>query len=184
MLSSSRKGVKCFVRIPIASSVDEFKSYFYGLMDEFQFYKNIDVSSKNCALPYYLTYDRELLYRLDATEWSRKGIQLDEFTAYEGEIIPVENVTEDDVRYIKNILRKMMAQIVDTAHIICRNTALIAGGYCSAYGLDIDEMREFLFDLVDDTDYCQKSPKTYKRTMSEMILKGALSPLYLRKDER
>lgn len=183
MLSSSRRGVKALIRVPVVNSVEEFKSYFYGLMDEWQNYRGIDVSSKNCALPFYLTYDRDLLYRIDAAEWTGKGIQLDEFTPYEGEIIPVENVSEEDREYIKNILKKMYSGITDTGHLIVRNSGLICGGYISAYGLDIDEMRDFLFELIDDTPYLQKSPKTYKKTVSDMLLRGMQAPLYLHKED-
>lgn len=183
MLSSSRAGVKAIIHIPQCFSVDEFKSYFYGLMDEWQYYKNIDTTSKNCSLPFYLTYDRELLYRTDATQWTGKGIQIDEFTPYEGEIIPVENVSDEDIEFIKNILRKMYSSITDTGHLIVRNSGLICGGYVSAYGLDIDEMRDFLFELIDDTPYLQKSLKTYKKTVSDMILRGMQAPLYLHKED-
>lgn len=184
MLSSSRRGVKALIRIPVVNSVEEFKSYFYGLMDEWQNYRNIDPSSKNCALPFYLTYDRELLYRIDATEWTGRGIQLDEFTPYDGEIIPVENVNEDDVYFIKNIIKKMFAGITDSGHLIVRSASLTLGGYAVAYGLDMGEMRDYLFDLIDDTSYLQKSLRTYKKTASDMLLRGAQAPLYLKKDER
>lgn len=183
-LSSSRRGVKLLVRIPNCKAIEEFKSYFYGLMDEFQYYRGIDFSSKNCVLPFYLTYDEDLLYRLDATEWNRKGIQVDEFKTYEGDIIPVDNVTEEDIKHIKNIIRKMFNSITDTGHLIVRSASLLMGGYTSAYGLDLDEMRDFIFELIDDTPYLQKSLKTYKKTASDMLLKGSLSPVYLNKNER
>jgi len=183
-LSSSRRGVKCLVRIPICESVEEFKSYFYGLMDEFQHYLGIDTSSKNCALPFYLSYDYDLLYRLDATEWNRKGIQVDEFSVFEGEIEVVENVTEQDIAEIKKILTNMMGKIVDTGHLILRNTSLLCGGFCAGYGLNIDDMRDFMFELIEDTPYLHKSLRTYKTTCMQMLNLGCKSPVYLSKHER
>ena len=181
-LSASKRGVKGIVKIPICYSTDEFKSYFYGLMDKFQEYKGIDFSSKNSALANYLTYDKELLYRLDATEWNRKGIQLDEFKIFEGEVKPIEEVTEDDVEEVKLILRRMFNKIEDSGHIIVRSASLLGGGYCSAGYMSIDEMGEYLFDLIDETDYLQKSPRTYKTTCLQMVNKGYQSPVYLNKD--
>jgi len=178
-LSASKKGVKAIIRIPVVSSVGEFKALFYGLMDEFQYFHGCDTSSKNCILPNYLTYDRELLYRTDATEWTKKGIQIDEFKEFEGEIIPVENVSEDDRQFVKNIIRKKMLEITDTAHVICRSTALCAGGYVAAGYISYDEAKDLMFSLVDKIDYCQKSPKLYKSTIADFIQKGMKSPLYL-----
>lgn len=178
-LSASKKGVKALVRIPVCKSVDEFKGYFYGLMDEFQNYIGIDQSSKNCALPNYLTYDKDLLYRIDATIWDKKGIQLDEFKVFEGDIEQVENVSEEDVIGIKRMIRNMMLRIdiEQTAHVICRSSSLLLGGYVGAGYLDFEEAKEYLFSLVDELEYCQKSPKTYKQTIVQMLTKGATAPL-------
>lgn len=181
-LSASKRGVKGIVKIPICHSTDEFKSYFYGLMDKFQEYRGIDFSSKNSALANYLTYDKELLYRLDATEWNRKGIQLDEFKIFDGNIEPLEEVTEDDVEEVKLILKRMFNKIIDSGHLIVRSASLLGGGYCSAGYMSIDEMKDYLFDLIDDTDYLQKSPKTYKTTCVQMLNKGYQSPVFLNKD--
>ena len=182
-LSASKRGVKGIVRIPICTSTDEFKSYFYGLMDKFQEYKGIDFSSKNCILSNYLTYDRDLLYRLDATEWNKKGIQLDEFKIYEGDKEPLENVTEEDVEEVKLILKRMFNKISDSGHLIVRSASLLAGGFCSAGYISLDEMREYLFELIDETDYLQKSPKTYKTTCIQMLNKGYQSPVYLNSND-
>jgi len=178
-LSASKKGVKAIVRIPIVKSVEEFKSYFYGLMDTFQMYIGIDSSSKNCALPNYLTYDTELLYRLDATEFNRKGLQVDEFKIYEGIITPLEDVSEDDVIEIKFILRRMFDKIIDSGHVIVRSASLLAGGFSSAGYMSMDEMKDYLFELIDDTPYLHKSLKNYKTTCVQMLNKGAQSPVYL-----
>lgn len=178
-LSASKKGVKALVRIPVCNSVDEFKSYYYGLMDDFQNYLGIDTSSKNCSLPNYLTYDKDLLYRIDTTIWNKKGIQLDEFKAFEGEIEPLKNISEEDVLGIKRMIRNMMLKIdlEQTGHVICRSSALLLGGYVGTGYLEFEEAQDYMFDLVDEVEYCQKSPKTYKQTIVQMLKKGASAPL-------
>lgn len=183
-LSASKKGIKGIVKIPKCHSTDEFKSYFYGLMVEFQYYKGIDFTSKNSALANYLTYDTQLLYRLDATTWEGRGLQIDEFKPYEGEIEIVEAPSEEDVEEIKKIISYIFAKIYDSGHIFVRNASLIAGGYISAGYTEYDVMKDFLFDLIDSTPYLQKSPKTYKTTCLDMLRRGMMSPIYLRKDEK
>ena len=77
----------------------------------------------------------------------------------------------------------MFNKIIDSGHLIVRSASLLAGGFCSAGYMNIDEMREYLFDLIDDTDYLQKSPKTYKTTCVQMLNKGYQSPVYLQKED-
>jgi len=183
-LSASKKGIKGVVKIPICNSTDEFKAYFYGLMVEFQHYLGIDFTSKNCSLANYLTYDTELLYRLDATTWDKRGIQLDEFQVYEGEIETVVNPSEEDIYEIKRIIKGIFSKITDSGHIFVRNGSLVGGGYISAGYIEYNDMKDFLLDLIDNTEYLQKSLKTYKTTCLDMLRRGMMSPIYLRKDEK
>ena len=120
---------------------------------------------------------------MDATEWNKKGIQLDEFKIYEGDKEPLENVTEEDVEEVKLILKRMFNKISDSGHLIVRSASLLAGGFCSAGYISLDEMREYLFELIDETDYLQKSPKTYKTTCIQMLNKGYQSPVYLNSND-
>lgn len=182
-LSASKKGVKVIIRIPKVSSINQFKSLFYGLMSEWQHYKGMDFTPKNAVLANYLTYDTDLLYRLDATEWTKEGVQLDEFQEYVGEIEPLEEVDEKDVEKIKLILKRMFANITDAGHQTVRSCGLLGGGWV-AYGyMSYDDMKEYLFDLIETTPYLQTKLKNYKTTCLQMITKGMTSPLKMREDE-
>ena len=182
-LSASKKGVKLIIKIPKVQSVNQFKSLFYGLMSEWQFYKGMDFTPKNSVLANYLTYDMELLYRLDATEWTKEGIQLDEFQVYEGEIEPLEEVDEADVEKIKLILKRMFSNIVDAGHQTVRTCGLLGGGWV-AYGyMSYDGMKDYLFELIESTPYLQSKLKTYKTTCIQMLNKGMLAPIKVREDE-
>lgn len=182
-LSASKKGVKVLINIPKVNSINEFKSLFYGLMSEWQYYKGMDFTPKNAVLANYLTYDTDLLYRLDATQWTGKGIQLDEFKEFTGEIKPLEDVSEEDVLKIKLILKRMFASITDAGHYTVRSASLVAGGWV-AYGyMDYDEMKDYLFELIEDTPYLQTKLKNYKTTCVQMLAKGATSPIKLKEDE-
>ena len=179
-LSASKRGVKGIVRIPICTSTDEFKSYFYGLMDKFQEYKGIDFSSKNCALANYLTYDRELLYRLDATEWRGKGIQIDEFKIYEGNIEPIEEVTEEQTDKVKAIFSRGIDNIVDNAYPQMRNYSLMLGGYCSMGYITIEKAEDLIRDCISDNDYMSKNTKHYIKNGIDFLHRGLSAPLELK----
>jgi len=182
-LSASKKGVKAIINIPKVSSINQFKSLFYGLMSEWQYYKGMDFTPKNSVLANYLTYDTELLYRLDATQWVKEGIQLDEFKEFEGEFEPLEEVDAKDVEKIKLILKRMFSNIVDAGHQTVRSASLVGGGWV-AYGyISYDDMKEYLFELIEDTPYLQSKLRTYKTTCLQMLAKGMTAPLKLKEDE-
>lgn len=182
-LSASKKGVKLIIKIPEVQSINQFKSLFYGLMAEWQYYNGMDFTPKNSVLANYLTYDTELLYRLDATEWTKEGLQIDEFQVYEGEIEPLEEVDEKDVEKIKLILTRMFNNITDAGHQTVRTCGLLGGGWV-AYGyMNYDDMKDYLFDLIEATPYLQSKLKTYKTTCVQMLNKGMLAPIKVREDE-
>lgn len=183
-LSASKKGVKVLIKIPKVNSIERFKALFYGLMAEWQYYKGMDFTPKNAVLANYLTYDRELLYRTNAVEWTKEGIQLDEFKVFEGEIEPIENPTEEDVERIKQILTRMFASIKDAGHYVVRSASLFAGGIIASGYMSYDEVKDFLFDLIDETPYLQTKTRTYKTTCVQMLNKGMQSPIKLQEDER
>lgn len=183
-LSSSKRGVKCIVRIPVVNTVDEFKAYFYGLAVKMQWIIGFDGSSQNCALPNYLTYDRDILFREDADEWVGMGYKEDEFKITEKrEPIELENVTEEDRQYIISNLQKAVDKIVDSGHFIIRSVAVTLFGYCGGNYFTEDEVQDILFGMIDNNAYLSQKANVYKRTALDMKL-GMNNPLYLAKHEQ
>ena len=176
-LSASKCGIKALVRIPKCSSVDEFKSYFYGIASEMQYYRGWDASSKNCSLPNFLTHDPNLLYRIDATVWDKLGIQVDEFKVSEEPLEELTDINPKDVEGIKLMLQRMMAKIdvEQQGHLILRNTSLIAGGL-TRY-IPMDEMQEYMFELIDNSSYLQKGLHGYRKTCMQMLKLGATNQI-------
>lgn len=176
-LSASKCGIKALVRIPKCSSVDEFKAYFYGIASVMQEYKGFDSSSKNCSLPNFLTYDPDLFYRLDATVWDKIGIQVDEFKVSEEPLEELTDINPKDVEGIKLMLQRMMAKIdvEQQGHLILRNTSLIAGGL-TRY-IPMDEMQEYMFELIDNSSYLQKGLHGYRKTCMQMLKLGATNQI-------
>ena len=177
-LSVSKKGVKVLVRIPVALDVNDFKSYFYGLMSSWQYIKNMDYAPQNPSLPAYLTYDTEILIRENPSIFNRRGVKVDEFKTYVGEKIEVE-ATEEDREKILKILTSMVSKIIDSGHYILRSTALCGWGYCGAGYFSEDEMEDILFNLVDDNGYLSLKHKAYKKTILDMKNIGMSAPLTL-----
>lgn len=181
-LSPSKKGCKFIVRIPKCQTIDEFKSYFYGLGFYMEKYEGFDPSTQNCILPLYLSYDPDLLYREDAEVWDIQGEKIDEFKIFEGDIEVLENVTEEQKNKVFNIINVSMSKIVDSGHYIVRSTALSAGGYVASGYISQDEAEDILFKLIEDNSYLKKNIRGYKQTAREMIAKGMKSPLRLRNE--
>lgn len=179
-LSPSKKGCKFIVRIPKCQTIEEFKSYFYGLGFYMEKYEGFDPSTQNCILPLYLSYDPELLYREDAEVWDIKGEKLDEFKVFEGEIEVLEDVSEEERARVKKIIKGSMDKIVDTAHYIVRSTALCGGGYVASGYYSREEMEDMIIEMIEKNPYCKKNLSGYKKTAKEMIVKGMKSPLYLK----
>lgn len=179
-LSPSKKGCKFIVRIPKCQTIDEFKSYFYGLGFYMEKYEGFDPSTQNCILPLYLSYDPELLYREDAEVWDIKGEKIDEFKVFEGEIEVLEEVSEEERKRVKKIIKGSMDKIVDTAHYIVRSTALCGGGYVASGYYSQEEMEDMIINMIEKNEYCKKNLSGYKKTAKEMIVKGMKSPLYLK----
>lgn len=183
-LSSSKRGVKCLVRIPVVHSVDEFKAYFYGLAVKMQWIVGFDGSSQSPILPNYLTYDENILFREDAEEWTERGYKQGEFKVCERtEPVELENVTEADRQYIIGNLRKAVDKITDSGHFAIRSVSITMWGYCGGGYFTEDEVRETLFGLIDSNNYLSQKPNVYKRTALDMRL-GMNTPLYLSKHEK
>jgi hypothetical protein len=181
-LSPSKKGCKFIVKIPVCKTTDEFKSYFYGMGYYLEKYEGFDPSTQNCILPLYLSIDPDLLYRDNAETWTKRGVKIDEFKPYVGEIEVLENVSEKDKNKVKTMLTKSREKIVDSGHYIVRSTALCAGGYVASGYLTKEEAQDLLFSLIEDNSYLQKNLRGYKTTAREMITKGMTSPLYLKNE--
>ena len=167
-LSPSKKGVKFLVRIPICSSVEEYKSYVYGLGYYFQRFKGWDGSVQNAVLPLFISWDEDIKWRSDAEVWTQQGIKIDEFKA------------------VKHIIQKTIdkADEEKNGHPNVRAAGLISGGYFIAGYMTEDEMKNHLLTCIENSDYLRKNIRGYKKTALQMFEKGKKAPLYLSKDEQ
>lgn len=183
-LSSSGFGCKFIVRIPRVYSVDEFKSYFYGLSYFFEHISGFDGSSQNPCLPLYMCWDEDFLYRPNAEVWDIRGDKIYGWNK-KGEIVNTEDInpTEDDRQFVINIVCKKIREIEDNGHPQVRSVALLLGGYIASGYICYDDAVELIENMIDENEYLQKNLIGYKKTARQMINKGMEKPLELSKND-
>jgi hypothetical protein len=171
-LSASRHGVRALVKIPICTSVDEFKHYYAGIERHLNCYNGFDTAPKNCILPMFISYDADILHRNDAQTWSTKHIEI---------VRPAtkQYIIDDKTSVIEKIIAKRINTITDTGHIILRATSYLLGGYVGANYIDYNDAISLINNLIDSQSYLSKKPDVYKKTAKEMVDKGLNFPTYL-----
>lgn len=179
-LSASKCGVRALVNIPVAQSVDEFKSYFHGLMvSEMNQYNGFDKAPQNPVLPLFLSYDPELLCADTPSIWDTK-------------YIPSPQPPPPQYKYSANPpkvelwLKKKIDLIHDNGHPQLRAAAFSLGGFVGSGYIDHQDAIQLINNMIDGNAYLNppakngyKKSSIYKKTASEMIEKGIQKPLYL-----
>lgn len=182
-VSPSKNGVKCILRIPVVKTVDEFKSYFYGVAYEFQDFKGFDVSCKNPALPLFISWDKNIRYRENPLEYKQRGGMYNEFEEYNGEVEEIDNITNDDkkevLRRLYNIIKKADKEQVGHPNVV--STSILAGGFIPFGYITYEEVKNYIFKWIDESDYLSNKSSTYKKTAKQMITKGTKAPVSLEK---
>lgn len=182
-VSSSGLGVKAIIRIPVVQSVEEYKQYFHGIGYYLEKYKGFDIAPQNPILPLYIFHDPDVKYRDNATVSTVRGLKINAFKKFEGDITPVENVNFDDIYFIKNIFKKKIREIQDNGHPQVVAASCMLGGYYISGYLTEDESMDLIEKEIPKNEYLSKNIKGYIRTAKEMFNRGSNSPLYLERDE-
>lgn len=178
-ISPSGKGLKLLIRIPKPKSVEEYKQYYCGIAYYLSQYEGFDGVNFNIVLPLFLSYDKEILIRQDAEEWTQRGGKIDAFKPFEGEFEVPEDIDEETKEKIVQKITYLVNQINDNAHPRIRNISTIFGGFCSQYGFNVDEADDLLCYLIEQNEYMQKNIRGYCKTAKEFLRKGFLAPLEL-----
>lgn len=177
-LSSSRKGVRAFVKIPVCNNVEEYQSYYNAFIDTFDVYNGFDTAPKNAVLPLFLSNDENILIRDNAKEWTKKHIPKPK----KPQIRPLLIYDDKKLDSIYNNARKSLNRISNAGHPILRATAFTIGGYVGSGYITDSEAETFIHNEIETHHYLSADKnkiKTYKKTASEMIQKGKLNPLEL-----
>jgi len=177
-LSSSKKGVRAFVKIPICQNPDEYKSYYNAFENEFGKYNGFDTAPKNAVLPLFLSNDPEILVRNNAEIWDKKYIEPEKPKPIKP-ILIYENQKTD---VIYNNAIKSLNRITDAGHPILRATSYTLGGYVGSGYITESDAISFIENQINRNHYLSFDKikiDTYKKTAKEMIKKGQLNPLTL-----
>lgn len=180
-LSPSRNGCKFLFKIPVVHSVEEYKEYFCGLAYYLSQIKGFDGININPTQPLFISMDKNILIRTNPSTWKTRGFKINSFKLFEGEVETIKNVSTKDREEIKRNITKAIKQIEDNAHPKVVATATSFGGFCAAGYFSLEEAENFLHKLIEENEYMKKGTNGYKKTASEMLKRGASSPLYLKK---
>ena len=187
-VSPSRKGVKALIRIPVVKSIEEFKEYYAGIEKEFEWIAGFDSAPKNLALPLFLSYDTDLLYRESATVWKTKGELLDldktknlKPTPQHNDIYGDETVYKSNAYYRKislNIFESKINQITGNGHPQLRSACLVLGSRIGAGYLSQADAEQYAEYCIRNNSYLKKGTNGYISTMRWCIKKSIMNPKY------
>jgi len=179
-LSASKRGIKVLVKIPVVKSVDEYKSFFYGLGVMFDKYKGWDGTPQNAVLPLFLSYDPDILFREDPETFVNKGTKLNAFKENNNTtFIKVDPTTEDSKRVYYNI-ETAFNNITDNGHPQVIAACISLGGYVGAGYLNQTEAEDWAANLISNNSYLKKGVSGYIKTSKTAILNGMRQPLKLK----
>jgi len=178
-LSSSKKGVRCLVKIRQVDSVQAFQLHFNAIQNELGDIKGFDTAPKNAVLPLFISHDPDILIRPDEeTDTYTKT-----FTPYRKAPKPfIPNIKSVKSERYLNRITPMIIKINDNGHPQLRAAASVAGGFVGAGYITFDEAISHLENLIRSNAYLSQfgegKTNSYIKTASEMIKKGANSPIY------
>ena len=178
-LSASRKGVKAFVKIPEANTVDEYKSYFWGLaLEEMQQYIGFDTAPQNAVLPMFMSYDKDIKIRTNYTTWTKKGENPKQIIPREDHNYKVYSNDKYSKASVTNT-EKAINKIIDNGHPQLRAAATALGGYVGAGYISKVDAEQLIMSLIRSNEYLSKGIDGYIKTGITMINAGMNKPLYL-----
>jgi hypothetical protein len=190
--SPSRRGVKALMRIPIVNSVKEFKEYYQAIQNEFEWIAGFDPAPKNLALPLFLSYDVDILWRQDAECWTSKAeLQADELpnlndTPLSKSVSKLLPKGDAEVyrsqpyfqRITLDLFQKKLDAIVDNGHPQLRSACLVLGSRVGAGYLSQSDAETYAEWLIKSNHYLQKGIAGYIDTMRWAIKNGIKNPKY------
>lgn len=180
-LSPSQKGVKALVNIPICTTTDEFKSYFFGIAIHMWKYNGFDVSAQNCVLPLFQSYDKDLLSRQDYTLFEEKGIKVNDFDNATAVNVTVNYDNKEAV--IIKMIDTALDKITDNGHPQLRSLCIAIGGYIANNYIDKHTAIGYICNRITTHNYLKKGVAGYQRTAKKAIEWGVTKPLNLHNHE-
>jgi len=153
-------------------AIKKYKAYFNGLAKNatFEGFDGFDYAPKNCVLPLFLSYDKDLKSRKyeEAAEWSGEW--------HEPERVTMAILNE---RRISGIVRSALSKITDSGHLILRAVSYMVGGYVGGGEVSFIFAENLLHSEINGHYYLQQKASTYKKTATDMLHSGSREPARL-----
>lgn len=175
-LSASGKGVRGLVHVPICQNEVEYKARFKALSEDLSIYRGWDMAPQNCVLPLFYSYDYDMITNADFTTFTDIYMHRD---PPRDEKIRIYTNGSDDEQHVINIITKKISSITTSGHFILRAASYAMGGYVGEGYISEDNANNVIHQLIDGHSYLKTKASVYKKTATEMISKGAQSPLTL-----
>ena len=176
-LSTSRRGVRSLIRIPVCTSVSQFKSYYNAIYNTFRIYKNLDKATQNPVLPMFYSDDPDIRYRTDFTTWTETYTE----PPPKPKVKTINIYERDNKGKVLNILKNKIDAIYDNGHPQLRAVCYALGGYVASGYISEIEAMDYAEDMIRHNAYLgvNKKVNTYIRTAETMIRKGQNEALSL-----
>ncbi len=180
-VSPSGRGVKALVKIPIVETIEEYKSYFYGLASEMEIYKGFDATTQNAVLLLFMGWDEDILVRDDYTTWNIKGSKRNDFANSPPINLNIK-IKDGQGRWVVDWFKKKINSINDNGHPQLRDNSVSLGGYVGSGYLSYIDAINLVNNLIESNTYLQKGVSGYKKTAKQAIEIGITKPLEFNKN--
>jgi hypothetical protein len=165
------------------TSIEHYKALWFGIAHDLDKFINLDLCNERCTQPLYNSYDPNAKFRSDAVGSSVWGYKEGGFIPHVGEIEVAENVSEEDVKKCFSLVKHIFDRIEDNAHNNLVSCSFTAGGLCSFYGINSDDMWEVIEESIRNHAYIRTNIDGYLKTSLTLFNKGLNFPTPLKKKE-
>jgi hypothetical protein len=174
-ISPGRKGVRGLIKIPIVSTIDEYKELFWGLFSELK----SDTSMQKPTQPFFYSHDADIKWRNyeNCPEWTTTGIS--PLPKYDP--LPVTHITEAkdfNKKRIRGIFRNRIQRIGknDPRHPQIIEMSIYMSGFVKSGYLSAMEANSLLWELINSNEWIREgSIKQYKIDIEQGISWGLLN---------
>lgn len=174
-LSSSGKGCRAVVRVPVCKTTDDFKLRFKALSNIMNQYEGFDRAPQNAVLPLYYSIDAEIKHDLDR-EYVFNEIAPPE-PIIERRAVDWRMPSERHKKWAVENTIKSIDKINDNGHPQLRGASFALGGYVGAGYIGEQEAVGLMDQLIETNNYLSKKHRVYKETARTMIKQGQSKPL-------
>lgn len=186
LISPSGKGVKCLMKTITPTDKEHYRALHKSMVNTFEQYGYLDISTKNAMLPLFLSADINILYRdySECDAWAEEDwttVSYVELNDDKPNNFNVNNIDGDyNTKKVIRITETRINNISDNGHPQVRATALILGSRIGAGYIQENDARCLLRNLIEVNSYLKKDLSNYIRTAHWGITEGMKNPKYFK----